>query len=166
MGYDWEKLAAWTDFAALADIWHPTYAEELPGISSEQMKNLCELESRCAVSSDGTAIAALNALLDDICETIQLKDNEVLVAVESAIRQVTQTGMWADLDELVDAMKKDKRTIRKEAIRAVANPQRLREHLEQEVGFMQAIERAEAALDAQSDADEYPFMSCLPSGWA
>jgi hypothetical protein len=166
MNYDWEELAAWTDFAALADIWYPTYAEELPGISPEQMNSLCELESRCAMGGDGAAVAALNALLDELCETILPKDNDVLAVVEKAIRQVKMSGVWADLDDLVDTMKRTRRTIRKEAIRLVSLPQSLREHLEQEVRFMQAIELAEAVLDAADDMSDPPFIRCLPPGWS
>jgi hypothetical protein len=163
MGYDWEELAAWTDFAALADIWYPTYAEELPGISPEQMSSLCELEARCATGGDEVASAALNDLLDEICETILPEDNAVLAVVEQAIRQVESTGVWANLDDIVDTMKRARRAIREEAIKLITLPQSLREHLEQEVRFTQAIEHAEAALDAADDMSDFPFMGCFPA---
>ena len=112
---------------------------------------------------DRVASAALNDLLDEICETILPEDNAVLAVVEQAIRQVESTGVWANLDDIVDTMKRARRTIREEAIKLITLPQSLREHLEQEVRFTQAIEHAEAALDAADDMSDFPFMGCFPA---
>jgi hypothetical protein len=136
------------DLQALAANRHVMYAKHLPGVSLEQITRLCELENRYATNGDEIVINRLNALLDELRKLVEIKGNDILVLVKNAIRQVEKTGAWTDLEEIVAIIRKSERDLRRQALALLTHPQTVREHLEEEVRFVQAIACGEAALGA------------------
>jgi hypothetical protein len=136
------------DLQALAANRHVSYAEQLPGVSLEQITRLCELEYRYFTNGDEIVINGLNALLDELRRLVEIKGNDILVLVENAIRRVEKTGARADLEEILAIIRKSEQDLRRQVLAWLTHPQTVREHLEEEVRFGQAIACGEAALDA------------------
>jgi hypothetical protein len=136
------------DLQALAANRYVSYAEHLPGVSLEQITRLCELEYRYSTNGDEIVINGLNALLDELRRLVEIKGNDILVLVENAIKRVEKTGAWADLEEILAIIRKSEQDLRRQVLAWLTHPQTVREHLEEEIRFVQAIACAEAALDA------------------
>jgi hypothetical protein len=136
------------------------YAVEIPGITIDQTKRLLiHGYGLVAPESAGPAEAALNEVLDELVElvdpcwtgdqTVIENLNLLMSTIEDPNHWAGRRGRLADLDDLVDDLRKVRRELRNGTLGLASYAAALRQHLAAEAYLQNIMQRAEVVLESQ-----------------